>query len=435
MRVLLIAHEFPPIPSPQSLRWAYLANELALAGHEVHVLAPDHPGYGPAGGTPELNATIHVHRTFPGPLAWLLGRVRKRPKLGTRDWTLDLRASDAVTQGAPHVGLNWKGRLLDYLSRGYGALWFPDARAEWTPWARRALRRLLETTRPDIVIASHEPASTLLLGLQARSQGYRLLVDLGDPVLASYTPKRWRRRALQLEAAVCSQSDLLTVTSAATKALLVRRHAVAPERVQVLEQGFDHRLAPVPAGTPTPQGGLVLLYTGSFYSFRRADQLVQAVLETPGTRLLVASPVAPQALQEAAQRHPESIRLLGHVSHRVALSLQRQADLLVNLANEFPEQVPGKVYEYLGAGRRILHIGSDGTDEVAFLLHRTGAGVACGWGRAEISAALCRIMTDFAGGNASVRDEQLISRYAWSAHGHRLSGWLEAIAALPPGTK
>ena len=41
LRILLIAYEFPPSPSPQSLRWAYLANRLVAAGHDVHVLAPD----------------------------------------------------------------------------------------------------------------------------------------------------------------------------------------------------------------------------------------------------------------------------------------------------------------------------------------------------------------------------------------------------------
>src|SRR5690606_37156346 len=35
MRVLLIAYEFPPSPSPQSLRWAYLSRELVALGHYV----------------------------------------------------------------------------------------------------------------------------------------------------------------------------------------------------------------------------------------------------------------------------------------------------------------------------------------------------------------------------------------------------------------
>src|SRR5690606_21504818 len=38
MQILLIAYEFPPSPSPQSLRWAYLARHLADRGHRISVL-------------------------------------------------------------------------------------------------------------------------------------------------------------------------------------------------------------------------------------------------------------------------------------------------------------------------------------------------------------------------------------------------------------
>ena len=64
MRLLLIAYEFPPSPSPQSLRWTYLVRELALQGHEVHVLTADLGGTTP--GLPPLPDSVRVHRTFPG---------------------------------------------------------------------------------------------------------------------------------------------------------------------------------------------------------------------------------------------------------------------------------------------------------------------------------------------------------------------------------
>ena len=41
MRILLITYEFPPSPSPQSLRWAYLCRELHRLGHDIDVLTID----------------------------------------------------------------------------------------------------------------------------------------------------------------------------------------------------------------------------------------------------------------------------------------------------------------------------------------------------------------------------------------------------------
>ena len=76
MRLLIVAYDFPPIPSPQALRWAYLSAELVRLGHEVHVLAPDVSGYGP-GGLPSTDG-VHLHRVFPGPIAFARRRGRGR---------------------------------------------------------------------------------------------------------------------------------------------------------------------------------------------------------------------------------------------------------------------------------------------------------------------------------------------------------------------
>ena len=59
MRILVIAYEFPPSPSPQSLRWKHLSAELARQGHEVHVLTVDAVATGAA--PPD---GVVVHRVF-----------------------------------------------------------------------------------------------------------------------------------------------------------------------------------------------------------------------------------------------------------------------------------------------------------------------------------------------------------------------------------
>src|SRR5690606_34252120 len=89
----------------------------------------------------------------------------------------------------------------------------------------------------------HEPATTLPLGLEARRCGLRWVADLGDPVLAPYTPARWRRRARRLERAVLAQADHVLVTTEETAALLRARHAGAAP-LTVVPQGFDERLLP-----------------------------------------------------------------------------------------------------------------------------------------------------------------------------------------------
>lgn len=373
MRLLIVAWDFPPVPSPQAIRWTYLARELALAGHEVHVLAPD-LGTGGPGGLPELPTSVVVHRVFPGPLAgFLASRLRRHPPAPVDDTIADqavatkaeLNWKGRIRRGVEKYirrhfvhGLNWKGHLMEIAKAIEAWVLFPDARTEWLPWARKRLDALLNEVRPDAVITSHEPANTLHLGMHARERGYPWVADLGDPVLAPYTPRRWRRRAHSLERATCARANLVTVTSERMLEMLSQRHGLRRDKCLVLTQGFDATFdgtaLQVPAFDPER---LELLYTGSFYSFRRIDTLLRAIDAVPGVRLNVASANQPSLITDAAEASPSQYRLFGFVSHRRALALQRKCDVLVNIANDDPVQVPGKLYEYLGAGVPILHVG------------------------------------------------------------------------------
>lgn len=418
MRVLVAAYDFPPIPSPQSLRWAYLVSEMSRLGHEIHVLAPDVPGYGP-GGLPEIPDSVAIHRVYPGPFSAFL-RWRTRKSIASSliadvvSVTNPTQASEcsASPELQPISGhgkmtercdtshafheLNWKGRLR-YRARSFFArqskpafvercknllsyFIFPDYRAEWLPWAHWRLEHILAELRPDIVITSHEPACSLPLGVRAKQLGYRWVADLGDPVLAPYTPPRWKKRAHALERAVCMGADLITVTSQAAADTLHARHGLPVDRCMLITQGFDAsfqmpRKAIDSDSSCFDPARLELLYTGSFYDFRRVGHLLQAVMDSANVRLNVATIAAPAELLRVFESHPENFRLLGFLSHKETLWMQRGCDVLVNLANENPVQVPGKLYEYLGAGVPILHIGGRQGDAASDLLRASGVGV------------------------------------------------------------
>lgn len=415
---MLAAYDFPPIPSPQSLRWAYLVREMSRLGHEIHILAPDVPGYGP-GGLPEIPDSVAIHRVYPGPFsAFLRSRARKSIASGM---IADVVSVANVTQASecsaspdlqPISGhdkvverrdaghafheLNWKGRLRHRASSFFARqskpalvercknflsyFIFPDYRAEWLPWAHRRLEDILVELRPDIVITSHEPACSLPLGVRAKQLGYRWVADLGDPVLAPYTPPRWKKRAHALERAVCMGADLITVTSRAAADTLHARHGLPLDRCMLVTQGFDAsfempRKAVDSGSSCFDPDRLELLYTGSFYDFRKIGHLLQAVTDSANVRLNVATIAAPAELLRVVELHPESFRLLGFLSHQEALVMQRGCDVLVNLANANPVQVPGKLYEYLGAGVPILHIGGKPGDAASDLLTASGVGV------------------------------------------------------------
>lgn len=428
LRILLIAYEFPPSPSPQSLRWAYLARELHLLGHDLHVLTIDLGGS--PRGLPGLPTGITIHRTHPGPVRGVVAwRRRSRERRASASATVAPASGTRAQPATPPSRSGWKHRL-SVLLQGIGErIWFPDLRGEWRHIGEARLAELMQEVSPDVVISSHEPATTLELGLTVRGGAARWIADLGDPVLAAYTHPRWRERAAALEADVCRQADhILVTTPLAAELLRTRYPEVAP--MTVLTQGFDDRrpLRPVSA----PAGGpMELLYTGSFYRFRSAETLLQAVLATPGVRLNVATIHAPDSLLAAAAAHPDKVRLLGFLPHTSALDWQQRADVLVNLANLDPAQVPGKCYEYLGAGRPILHLGTDPRDAVAALVTARGRGWVCEPDTESVATRLRLLRRLFAAGRLDEGlslDRNGVAEFGWSRLAARLAAVISPAA-------
>ncbi|PBJ82821.1 hypothetical protein CMZ84_11935 [Lysobacteraceae bacterium NML93-0399] len=428
MRLLLIAYEFPPSPSPQSLRWTYLARELHLLGHEVHVLTADLGGETP--GLPRLPDDVRIHRTYPGPVRGLMSWLRKR-----RQRKIEAGLVDAAQVAADQPSLaaairpprNWKQRVSEAIQATAQFIHYPDIRGEWRPWGARGLDRVLDAIAPDAVISSHEPATTIELALRARRRGLPWVADIGDPVLASYTPPRWRARAVRIESAMCREAALLTVTTEATAALMRTRHARNAD-VLVLPQGHDPRRTPAPTDGVFDAARLELLYTGSFYSFRRPDALLAGLLRVPNVRLTIAAITVPEAVLEAARAAPDRIRLLGFRPHDAILDLQRAAHVLVNISNDDMTQIPGKVNEYFGACRPVLNLGP-GDDVVSGEIDRLRRGWNCRNTPDAIVECLAGLRDAHAGGALDARVDLSAERVAhigWPSIAARLDSALRS---------
>lgn len=443
MRLLLIAYEFPPSPSPQSLRWTYLVRELALQGHDVHVLTVDLGGETP--GLPELRGSVRIHRTFPGMLRGALALHReyrqRNPRKPAPTPTPALAPTSAPASTAPVTALrpprNWKQRVSEAVQAVAGMLHFPDIRGEWRRHGRRALRRLLVELRPDLVISSHEPATTLELGLAVGRAGIPWVADLGDPVLAPYTPRRWRARSRRLERAVFRQAAHVIVTNPRAMEQMRQRHGDATP-MSVVTQGFDLSPAPVDVGAGLFEPDrLELLYTGSLYAFRRIDVLLAALRCDPRIRLSIAAVTVPESILAAARAAPEQLRLLGFLPHRQALGLQRQADVLVNIANDDPAQIPGKFYEYLGAGRPVLHL-ADQPDLVAERIIALRRGWTCPNAESAISRHLLQLCEAKAQGRLDAGlslDTAQVRGHSWQALAAELSTLLQDVVSRAPAAR
>lgn len=220
-----------------------------------------------------------------------------------------------------------------------------------------------------------------------------------------------------VERKVVSCATSIWVTADSVSNLLKQRHG----------EGIGKKMFVLPQGFPSGQtdvndrpGGcrFRLVFTGNFYrDFRNPVELAKALslMKDLGISFIIAGN---NSAFEYLFHGVDGVEFLGQRSHFECLELQRQADVLVNIGNVQSYQIPGKVYEYLGAGRPILHIqtGED-SDPGAELIESMGAGIVVKNSHKEIEKVLrhmCLQWMSDPGKLMEYRKESLIQGHSWS---------------------
>jgi glycosyltransferase involved in cell wall biosynthesis len=262
----------------------------------------------------------------------------------------------------------WRDRLISATA----AIQFPDDKTAWSSQAQRASMRALPNSPVDIVYSSSPPVSVHRAAMRiARHAGVPWVADYrdlwtGNPAYAAPSWRRpidhrWERRLL------ASADGIVTVTEAFASEL----SALAGSRVPtiVIPNGYDEAdfagLVPV---TLDP-GVFRIVHTGTFYGQRSPEPLllgVQRVLQRDAelrarlrVRLVgsIGSRFDP-LLDWFSRQFPGVLERTGYVNHSRALAEMLGASALL-LVVDYQDEVslPGKVFEYLRAGRPILLIG------------------------------------------------------------------------------
>jgi len=383
MKLLIVSWYFPPANTIAAVRIEKLAHHLHRRGHEVRVLsARDLPVS--QGLASELPPGTAIHSRW-----WDLAAVSARLLRAVKRWrpgSTAGRAAPAPTPAqAPEAGPATPTPRKPLRHHLRELLFFPDYQIGWIPFALRAGRRLLRGWRPDVVYASGPPFSTLVIGWRlARAFRLPLVVEFRDRWSDDpYDPPgAWRQHLDRwLERRIVADATAL-VTVSEPWAETYRTRFGKP--TLVLANGYDPALVdPARASRPaSAEGPLRIVYTGGIYPGRRDPALLFAAIARLG-----ADPAAiqvdfygtrPGHVWPLAERHGVTACVAVHppLTQPEAVRRQLDADVLLLMQWQDPREqgnVPGKLFEYLGARRPILLIGLEGGVPHGFLTDR-GAG-------------------------------------------------------------
>lgn len=301
-------------------------------------------------------------------------------------------------------------------SKGFGLLrgaasWLllPDSYIGWRPFALRAARTLVREDRPDALMSSGPPETNhLVAAVVRRESGTPWLADFRDPWFGLHlvpAPTGWHRgRHAELERAVLNDADCVVATTTWLRDLL-RERSHGKREIYVIRNGYD------PADFAAANHGdqvsgrepshLRLVHTGMLTLTRTVTGLLHGLQRLLGRRPelrgtlrldLVGSHESDNDAWIAKLGLQDSVRLCGYVSHREAIEAMRRADVLVlvkHTERRYRGLIPGKLYEYLGAGRPLLALVPE--SEAAALVRSLGCGEIAAPDDAEaIAAALER---------------------------------------------
>lgn len=296
------------------------------------------------------------------------------------------------------------GRTFGWLRRLSDWWLLPDSYAGWARRARGVVADRLSRGDIDAVMTSSPPDSAHLAAPRAPgprgaapARAVPWVADFRDPWVALHLrrpPSGWhaaRHRAL--ERAVLGQADLV-LTASRTDAQRITDAGVPVKALQHLPNGFE----PAPtAQAPRDAAFCTFVWSGTLASMPDTETFLDALHEllahdAPARRVVRVRFVGP--FEQGYADRAEALGLTGIVrfegprAHPETRAAQAQADvLLLWKPPNVPTMVPGKLYEYLDAGRPVLAV-LDPTDEAAVMVRDGGGTVVSPRDRAALTEAL-----------------------------------------------
>jgi len=390
-----------------------------------------------------------------------LGFVKYLPSLGWKPIVLtahvkaypriDAASVELIPQACPvyraftldarrHMGI--RGKYPAFLAQ-------PDRWISWWPAAvwqglrliRKYNIRVIWSTYP--IMTAHCIAYTL-----SRLTGIPWIADFRDPVTSSVSlenryaassQRRWEQRV------VTRATHTVFTTPGAMQSYAERYQQINREgQLSVIPNGYDEanftglpELMPCRPGRP-----LHLLHSGTLYVHGRnpgpffialANLQASGIVTANDLRVtLRASDYDAEYLNEISRLDLNDIVVLAPpVSYQEALVEQVNADaLLLFQGNQFNNQIPTKLYEYLRIGRPIFALVDEHGDTATVLSNTGGAEIVPLNNVQTIEKRLLKFICAVREGRALKADKKAVQRYSRHSGAVVLAGLLDRIASL-----
>ncbi|HXK91504.1 MAG TPA: hypothetical protein PLA75_05460 [Bacteroidales bacterium] len=373
MNILIIAYYWPPAGGSGVQRWLYMANHLAdIPGNNVSVFVPDTQDYQVL--DPTLSADISPKLT-----------IIKRPIWDPAHFYNKV----AGEKNKIGIGMSTASKQKSFIQKM--GLWFranvfiPDSRVFWVKPSYKFLKKYIEQNNIDVIVTTGPPHSIHLIGLKLKKYFDKKIIwvaDFRDPWSEIYyievlkPPQLALNKIKKYEYKTLTNADIITVTAndLANKFKKISNNI----NIQVIENGYEKTFFEKDVLTIAPSK-FNIVHLGVLSQPRNPSNLWKALDEIKKqnkefskiSKIKLIGNIDGSIIEEINKNDLQDItQILPPVSHQESIKYQMDAAILLLIienASSAKSIIPGKIFEYLAAGRPILGIGpTDG--EVSMIL-------------------------------------------------------------------
>lgn len=349
-KVLVIAYYFPPLGLSGVQRTLKFVKYLREFGWQPTVLTVGDTGYYAKDSTllEEIDSSIEVIRT------------------SSHDVNSLLKSKDTVSLP--------RESMRKILSRFSDLIFIPDSKIGWKKSALRSADQLLKREKFDAVFASAPPQTAFLIASEIKKKyGTPMVLDYRDSWVdypfKTFPTSFHKRRHIHLETNVLRSADAIITASANIRTLMMNRYDfLSEDKVTLIPQGFDEEDMKVMV-EPSHDNIMRFTFSGLFYENRTPEYFLEALRNVLDRKPMFREQIEAHFLGAFRPEHlkiierlglSDRVQIHGYLSHKECVKFLLKSDVLWVMMRD-DQSTPGKIFEYIGTGKKILGCVPSGT--------------------------------------------------------------------------
>lgn len=381
-KVLIITYYWPPSGGGGVQRWLKFSKYLPEFGWEPIVFTPEGADF-PVIDNSLLNDVRDDIKVIKFPI-W-------------EPYNIFKKFTGRKKEEKVNTGLLFDDKKKSFIEKIFlwirGNFLIPDPRKFWIKPASRYLKKILPSLNIDVIVTTGTPHSMHLIGLYLKNK-FKLpwIVDIRDPwskldILDKFYTTNWaRNKQKQLEKKVLNNADKVLTVSKHWGEMLSK---LGKNNVEVITNGFDEddfvnkrNKNIFPDKFRISHVGIISSYRINEAIWSALNELCNEIESFNDTLELNFIGTIDNNLINSLNNYPNlklKYNFKGYLPHSEIFNEYKRSAVLLLLLNNTDiskGHIPGKLFEYLAAGRPILAIGPEDGD-VAEILNLTKMGEIC----------------------------------------------------------